>query len=533
LGMVVKRCAFARARKAAGYTQEGLAERLGVDRTTVARWELGEYEPQPWQRPRIAEAFGLSLGECNELLDGVGTMGHMADVSASLVMVEGGLRGGYERVSAAVREHEARAPQVPWDADWLGWPTALEIVATLARAARVELAAGLAGPLASLGLSGATRIVPPEWEDRLCDQLKSFLGEWADMMNRRESLRLLGWVATIVAASLASGLDTEEQERLTRAIALPSRVDGQVIDHIETMLQHCKRQEDALGPHAVLHTVLAQRQLVRSLLNECPAGLRPRLLSVYSSMSSSVGTYFFDLDDAGSAMHYCDQAREAAQEACNTELAIYALCNMSYFASWHGKVHAGIDFAAAAQNLTAQTDDHLLQACVAVEFGMAYAVDGQYRECMTEFDRALAGLAVPEGRRCPESPVYWFHEGLVASHQSGCLLRLGKPAEAAASASRGLQLFDNSFTHGLAYCTLRLGTARLLSSEVEEATHLIGEGALLAARIRSARLTNEVKTARSRMEPWKDTSAVKTLDERLMGMGFGGRGCDEARSEVP
>ncbi len=69
--MVVKRRSFAHARKTAGYTQEGLAERLGVDRTTVARWEAGEYEPQPWQRPRIAEAFGLSLCTCNELLDEV------------------------------------------------------------------------------------------------------------------------------------------------------------------------------------------------------------------------------------------------------------------------------------------------------------------------------------------------------------------------------------------------------------------------------------------------------------------------------
>jgi hypothetical protein len=110
---------------------------------------------------------------------------------------------------------------------------------------------------------------------------------------------------------------------------------------------------------------------------------------------------------------------------------------------------------------------------------------------------------------------------LIASRQSDCLLRLGKPAEAAASASRGLQLFDNSFTHGLAYCTLRLGTARLLVGEVDEATHVIGEGALLAARIRSARLTSEVKTARDRMEPWEDTSAVKALDERLVGLGFG------------
>jgi transcriptional regulator with XRE-family HTH domain len=66
--MVVKRRSFAQARRAAGDSQESLAERLGVDRTTVARWEAGEYERQPWQRPWIAEAFGLSLGACNQLL---------------------------------------------------------------------------------------------------------------------------------------------------------------------------------------------------------------------------------------------------------------------------------------------------------------------------------------------------------------------------------------------------------------------------------------------------------------------------------
>ena len=139
---------------------------------------------------------------------------------------------------------------------------------------------------------------------------------------------------------------------------------------------------------------------------------------------------------------------------------------------------------------------------------------------MAAFDRALDGFALPADRRSPESPVYWFHEGLVASHQSDCLLRLGKPAEAAASAEKALQLFDTSFVSALAFCTLRLGTARLLCGEVEEAARVIGEGALLAARIRSARLTREVPTARSRMEPWQDTQAVKELNERLAGMGI-------------
>lgn len=74
--MVIKRRSLAQARKAAGYTQESLAERLGVDRTTVARWEAGEYSPQPWQRPRIAGAFGLSLCAFNGLLDESEVTGH-------------------------------------------------------------------------------------------------------------------------------------------------------------------------------------------------------------------------------------------------------------------------------------------------------------------------------------------------------------------------------------------------------------------------------------------------------------------------
>jgi hypothetical protein len=195
---------------------------------------------------------------------------------------------------------------------------------------------------------------------------------------------------------------------------------------------------------------------------------------------------------------------------------------MSHFASQQGKAHAAIDFAAAAQNHGSKTDDHLLQACTAVEFAIAYAVAGQHKESMSKFEPALTVLTLPPGQRSPESLVYWFHEGLVLSHQSDCFLRQSKPVEAAAAAERGLQLFDTSFVSDLANCTLRLGTARLLSGEIEEAARVIGEGAILATKHRSARLTSEVRAARGRMGPWSDTAAVKELDERLQGLGMGG-----------
>lgn len=57
------------ARKAAGFSQERLAEAVGVERSTVRRWERGETCPQPWARPKLARALGISDQALSELLE--------------------------------------------------------------------------------------------------------------------------------------------------------------------------------------------------------------------------------------------------------------------------------------------------------------------------------------------------------------------------------------------------------------------------------------------------------------------------------
>jgi tetratricopeptide (TPR) repeat protein/transcriptional regulator with XRE-family HTH domain len=64
----VKRKRLAQRRKALGLTQEQLAELLGVDRITVARWEWGESEPLPWIRPELAKALKVSPERIEALL---------------------------------------------------------------------------------------------------------------------------------------------------------------------------------------------------------------------------------------------------------------------------------------------------------------------------------------------------------------------------------------------------------------------------------------------------------------------------------
>src|SRR2546430_1505063 len=63
-----RRTSFIAARKAAGFTQEKLAEALYVDRSTVIRWENGRYQPVPYLWPKLAGLLGVSKERLQELL---------------------------------------------------------------------------------------------------------------------------------------------------------------------------------------------------------------------------------------------------------------------------------------------------------------------------------------------------------------------------------------------------------------------------------------------------------------------------------
>ncbi|MET9507035.1 helix-turn-helix transcriptional regulator [Streptomyces flavidovirens] len=59
---------LAERRKFLGYSQETFAHALGVDRTTVGRWESGKNAPQPPLRPKLAEVLQVDLAELDALV---------------------------------------------------------------------------------------------------------------------------------------------------------------------------------------------------------------------------------------------------------------------------------------------------------------------------------------------------------------------------------------------------------------------------------------------------------------------------------
>jgi DNA-binding XRE family transcriptional regulator len=86
---MAKREQLARTRKTAGYTQESFAEALGVDRSTVVRWEAGDHEPLPYVRPKMARLLAVSRDELSELLRPRSSV-HVGEVVPAVVSGEPG-----------------------------------------------------------------------------------------------------------------------------------------------------------------------------------------------------------------------------------------------------------------------------------------------------------------------------------------------------------------------------------------------------------------------------------------------------------
>lgn len=55
------------ARKKSGLSQEEVAEKLGVSRETISKWEINETVPDIYQSKRLATLYGLSLDELIEV----------------------------------------------------------------------------------------------------------------------------------------------------------------------------------------------------------------------------------------------------------------------------------------------------------------------------------------------------------------------------------------------------------------------------------------------------------------------------------
>jgi len=101
------------ARKTAGYGLQAFADELGIDRSSVSRWQRGKHFPEPYYAEKIRALTGLDV-ESFRQRGVVVTRDELAEGLASLAVRVDQLAAGHEELEAAVARLEQRgAGQVP------------------------------------------------------------------------------------------------------------------------------------------------------------------------------------------------------------------------------------------------------------------------------------------------------------------------------------------------------------------------------------------------------------------------------------
>jgi transcriptional regulator with XRE-family HTH domain/tetratricopeptide (TPR) repeat protein len=124
--MAARRQHLVQRRKTLGLSQEALAARLQVERSTVARWETGGTRPQLWMRPRLAEVLQVSPDQLNDLLSVSGEVNAERDQDGRPAMSTdagpGGMGGALPvcQLPPAVADFTGRDREVAELADLLG-----------------------------------------------------------------------------------------------------------------------------------------------------------------------------------------------------------------------------------------------------------------------------------------------------------------------------------------------------------------------------------------------------------------------------
>ena len=104
----LRRAGLARAREAAGLTQEAFAVRAGVEVSTVVRWESGCTTPLPGKRPQIARALGVGLQDLERLLSPEGPLTFAGGWESTDDGRLAAIAGVREEVAKLAAEYEAR-----------------------------------------------------------------------------------------------------------------------------------------------------------------------------------------------------------------------------------------------------------------------------------------------------------------------------------------------------------------------------------------------------------------------------------------
>ncbi|MEW2549127.1 regulator [Streptomyces sp. NPDC047002] len=267
----------------------------------------------------------------------------------------------------------------------------------------------------------------------------------------------------------------------------------------------------------------ARQALVRYLEHEAEPMLRGvygenvgrRLFGAVADLTRLAGWTSYDIAAHGLAQRYFVQALRLSQAAADRVYGAYVLVTMSRQAVYLSHGREAVQLTRVAQQGVGTTAPPVVQALLQAAEARGHGVVGDARACTAALLRAERAL---EAARSGDDVPHWarsFDEGQLADEIGHCNRDLAQWRAAAQHAERALSLRPPELARSRLFCTVVLATARLGLGELDQACALGAEAAQAAGEMRSARAVEYVRDFERRLEPYRDTAAVRTYRDRV------------------
>ncbi|WP_414940146.1 helix-turn-helix domain-containing protein [Amycolatopsis sp. cmx-11-51] len=455
--MVAKRHGLVSARKAAGFSQESLAEALRVASSSVSNWERGKTEPVPYKRPKLAKLLDITASELEALLhEGIGEVLPAPIVPSKVVVTP--------RNDATFAAFEI-PPQYKPSLDG-----ALVSLATLAH----------------VDESGVANLPASAFAEDLPAQA------------------ILSWLVGAAYNDVRSS---------------GSPVVIRDIDEIVTTtkaLDQLDRQFGGDYSRGLAVKYLSGR-VMPLLRSPSSTPLRRELFQAAAVLCEVIGYMAYDGQLHGLARHYFVQALRLVKEADNPTYGSFVLATMSHQALYLDRPDHALTLAQSAQHHAGKKSVPAVAAEAAMLEAVAFAALGDRSSSTQALGRAEASF---HRHGAVADVPYWvahWDDAVFASFASTACLDLGDTAAAAPY----LEVLWENAHHQVrrqVFAAGQLAKAALLEREVERAVHYGTMAVEAAAAAKSKRSRRIVRDLLVQLDGHRQLAPVRELTSKAVAL---------------
>ena len=334
------------------------------------------------------------------------------------------------------------------------------------------------------------------------------------MRSRRQVLQdILNTACAAVTLSPYALLPQESRESIDLAVAHPSYINEEVLADLASITQrYWGLSRNALLD--LLSGVAGHFTTITQLLKDShPTPIYERLCSLASENALLLGEIFHDIQEIDLAWEYYKFALKIAQDSHSTDLWASAVGRIALLLIHWGQPQQALPLLQEANKK--EIHNQRLRSWL-------FAIEAEIQAMLGNVDACRRSLDLVKHVNLPFSLVddtykTGFNLPQVAGYEGACFIRLHQPERALPALKDALISCDPTASRPRLRAILLtdIGTTYAQLGDVKMASASLLQALDMTTQTKSFELIQRIYKGKSELDPWKNSTEVKNLDERI------------------